>query len=52
LFSSSAVDFTVPMTVGYFQRKIPAGTRIAARAQCSGTDATDRLFDVLLYGFQ
>ena len=27
---------------------IPAGTRIAARASCSITDATDRLFDIAL----
>jgi len=29
---------------------IPAGTRLAARAQCSIIDATDRLIDILLYG--
>jgi len=29
---------------------IPAGSRISARAQCSITDATDRLFDLILYG--
>jgi hypothetical protein len=30
---------------------IPAGTRIAARSQCSNTDATDRLFDLAVIGF-
>lgn len=29
---------------------IPAGTRLSVRSQCSGTDATDRLLDVVLYG--
>ena len=29
---------------------IPLGSRIAVRAQCDITDATDRLFDVILYG--
>jgi hypothetical protein len=28
---------------------IPSGTRVAARSQCSVTDATDRLIDVILY---
>jgi hypothetical protein len=30
---------------------IPAGTRLAARSQCSNTDATDRLFDLAVIGF-
>lgn len=29
---------------------IPEGSRIAVRAQCNITDATDRLFDIALYG--
>ena len=29
---------------------IPTGSRIAVRAQCDITDATDRTFDVILYG--
>lgn len=29
---------------------IPAGSRLAVRSQCSRTDATDRLRDVVLYG--
>lgn len=30
---------------------IPEGTRIVARAQCSNTDATDRLIDIAIIGF-
>jgi hypothetical protein len=30
---------------------IAAGTRLAARSQCSNTDATDRLFDLAVIGF-
>lgn len=29
---------------------IPSGTRISARAQCSGNDATDRLLDISILG--
>jgi hypothetical protein len=36
---------------GPFPVSVPPGTRIAARAQCSTTDATDRLIDVIAYGF-
>lgn len=39
-----------PCVYGPFQVNIPAGTRISVRAQCSITDATDRIFDVVLYG--
>lgn len=31
--------------------KIPAGTRIAVRGKCNSTDATDRLFDFEMIGF-
>lgn len=34
----------------HFRTHIPAGSRIAVRAQCSITDASDRLFDAILYG--
>jgi len=44
-------DGRVPAAFGPFPCDIPAGTRLAVRAQCSGTDATDRKFDVLIYGF-
>ena len=34
----------------WFPVAIPEGVRLAVRAQCSINDATNRLFDVLLYG--
>lgn len=34
----------------WFPAGIPAGSRLAARARSNVTDATDRLFDVVLYG--
>lgn len=34
----------------WFDCPIPGGSRVAGRAQCNGTDATDRLFDIALYG--
>ncbi len=37
--------------MGPFPCSIPAGTRIAARGASSTTDATDRLFDVVIYGY-
>jgi hypothetical protein len=37
-------SYLLPLTIS-------SGTRIAVRAQCSITDATDRLFDVVLVGF-
>lgn len=30
---------------------VPAGTRLTGRAQCSGTNATDRLFDIVIIGY-
>ena len=42
--------YILPKTIGPFSISIPTGTRIAVRSQCSNTDATDRLFDVILYG--
>jgi len=47
----SALEGTPPFTYPFIPISIPAGSRIAARAQCSITDATDRLFDVVLYCF-
>lgn len=49
LFANSAVDCMEPGLV-CLPCDIPAGTRVAVRAQCSITDATDRLFDIVLYG--
>ena len=47
---------SVPDVVGpfYFPPipiEIASGTRIAVRAQCDINDATDRLFDIILFGF-
>lgn len=50
LASRSGSDLMQPLRLGPFRVAIPAGSRIAARAQCSISDATDRLFDVAVYG--
>jgi hypothetical protein len=50
LSSSNGHNMVVPQSIGPIPCSIPAGTRLSVRAQCSGTDATDRLFDVILYG--
>lgn len=36
--------------MGPFPVNIPKGSRLAARSQCSGIDASDRLFDLIAYG--
>lgn len=46
----STGDNIIPSALGPFFVDIPAGVRLAARAQCSTTDATDRLFDIVIYG--
>jgi hypothetical protein len=43
-------DARLPNVFGPYPVNIPPGTRLAARGQCSGNDATDRLFHVVLYG--
>lgn len=43
-------DNVLPGVLGPFFIDIPAGVRLAARAQCNIIDATDRLFDIVLYG--
>jgi hypothetical protein len=43
-------DFMIPAVFGPFVVDIASGTRLAARAQCSITDATDRLFDMEILG--
>jgi hypothetical protein len=50
LHANAANDVIEPQLAGPFFVSIPAGTRIAARAQASITDATDRLFDCIVYG--
>lgn len=49
VFASSATDWLHGIRREY-NVDIPAGVRLAARAQCATTDATDRLFDVVLIG--
>lgn len=51
LMAHASNDFMFPQTIGPIPVDIPAGTRVSARASCSGTDATDRLFDLVAYGF-
>lgn len=48
--SNSFTDDIIGSCQHWFDVSIPASTRIAARAQCSGTDSVDRLIDVILYG--
>lgn len=47
---STSPDIVVPQTINLIPVNIPAGTRLSARAQSDGNDATDRLFDLALYG--
>lgn len=42
-------DLVSPMTIGPIPVSIPAGVRLSARCQCSITDATDRLLDIVVY---
>lgn len=43
-------DVGSPIVYGPFDVDIPAATRLAVRSMCSINDATDRLFDVIIYG--
>lgn len=45
-----ASDIFLPQRFGPLPASIPAGTRIAARAQSNITDPIDRLFDIALLG--
>ncbi len=47
---STSPDIVVPQTSQLLPICIPAGTRLSARAQSDGIDATDRLFDLMIYG--
>lgn len=49
LVAQASSDFMNPRLLG-LPVSIPAGTRLAARASCTTTDATDRLFDLVLIG--
>jgi hypothetical protein len=48
--SGNTVFNMAPPTLGPFPCSIPAGTRLAARAQCSTNGSTSRNIDVSLYG--
>jgi hypothetical protein len=45
-------DEIAPSVFGPYSVYIPSGTRLAVRAQCSITDATDRTFDAMIYGIE
>jgi len=51
LVATAESDTILPHYIGPFPVEIPAGTRLSARAQSGINDATDRLFDVILLGF-
>lgn len=42
-------DSISPAHTPVYNISIPAGTRVAARASCTIVDATDRLFDLIMY---
>lgn len=50
--TNTTTDEIAPSIFGPFPVSIPTGTRIAARAQCSIIDASDRLFDMCIYGIE
>lgn len=45
-------DVLTRPTFGPLPVRIPPTSRVAVRASCSGNDATDRLFDAILYGLK
>jgi hypothetical protein len=49
--ATTEADLVQPIFIGPFPIEIASGTRLAVRAQCSINDATDRLLDVILLGF-
>lgn len=49
LYCHTTNDIPTPDVWGPFPVEIPAGTRIAARCQCTINDAADRLIDVVAY---
>ena len=50
LTSYTIIDVVFCKFSPYIPISIPAGTRISARAACSGIDASDRLFGIIFYG--
>ena len=51
LISANTTDDDVAPDYFYLPVTIPKGARLAARSQCSITDATDQKFALALYGF-
>lgn len=49
-FSSSSSGSYGPLPAVWFPVSIPAGSRLVARARAGTNDATDRLFDLVVYG--
>lgn len=47
----TTLDGLSPPSVGPVPIHVPSGSRLAARAQSSGTNANDRIIDVLMHGF-
>lgn len=50
LMARDTIDHVSPWYIPTIWIPVPAGTRVVARASCNITDATDRLFDIVLYG--
>ena len=50
LTCDASTDHIAPSATAFLPVAIPAGTRLAVRAQSDITNATDRLFDAVLYG--
>lgn len=48
--NSQSGDLFLPAVTDLFRAKIPAGSRLAVRAQSTNNSATERQFDVALYG--
>lgn len=51
IFSNTSADKMRPQSLGPFWVPIPKGSRVSARAQCSGTGTTDRKFGIVVRGF-
>lgn len=49
--SSATIDKHMPKIFGPFNVNIPAATRITVRAQCTTTNAVDRVFDAAIYAY-
>lgn len=48
--SSGTADYYGPHNTNWVPCQIPAGSRVAVKAKSGTTDATDRLFDIVVYG--